>query len=79
MGVSCAVQWLRAWGWIQVERVRGGGKGREGGLGPTFVTKVPVRKKTQRRATGRDQGWRAWIKAVRAAAVLPWGVRERWE
>jgi len=58
---------------------RGWSKGREERVRRTFVTKVPVRKKTQRRAKGRDQGWRAWIKAVRAAAVMPRGVRERWE
>jgi hypothetical protein len=42
----------------------------------TFVTLVPARKNTPRRTKGRLHGCTAWATAVKAATIMPAGVRE---
>ena len=42
----------------------------------TFVTAVPARKKTHNNAKKTLQGCKAWIIAVRAATIIPMGVRD---
>jgi hypothetical protein len=42
----------------------------------TFVTLVPAKKNTMRRAKGRFHGWTACATAVNIAATIPAGVRD---